>query len=279
MTSTFETRPGSTGSGCPHRPRFHLVRPQRARPFMLSARPVGPDHADKSAGVLHVDGTARVQTVDPATAPAYGVLIEHFHQFTGLPLVLNTSYNNREPLVQTPAHTLATLQACDLDAACIGPSRPATLNGMTTSTPPLREAARAVVLNADLRVLLLRYDENGGFWATPGGSLEEGEHPRAATRRELHEELGIDEKTVELGVQLAERSKDHLVGGREVRQIERYFLAYVDPADVDPADVDPARATQPDNISGVPVVDPGPTPFHHRSGVPAGTRRPGCCCR
>ncbi|WP_328759973.1 MULTISPECIES: carbamoyltransferase C-terminal domain-containing protein [Streptomyces] len=212
-------------------------------PFMLSARPIGPDYVDKIAGVLHVDGTARVQTVDPATAPAYGVLIEHFHQFTGLPLVLNTSYTNREPLVQTPAHTLATVQACDLDAACIGPPRPATLNGMTTSTRPLREAARAVVLDADLRVLLLRYDENGGFWATPGGSLEEGEHPRAATRRELHEELGIDEKTVELGVQLAERSKDHLVGGREVRQIEGYFLAYVDPADVDPA-----RATQPDNI-------------------------------
>ncbi|MFD9286409.1 carbamoyltransferase C-terminal domain-containing protein [Streptomyces mirabilis] len=122
---------------------------------------------------MHVDGTARVQTVDPATAPAYGVLIEHFHQFTGLPLVLNTSYNNREPLVQTPAHTLATLQACDLDAACIGPPRPATLNGMTTSTPPLREAARAVVLDADQRVLLLRYDENGVQLTAPSRSIHE----------------------------------------------------------------------------------------------------------
>jgi hypothetical protein len=54
---------------------------------------------------------------------------------------------------------------------------------------------------------------------------------------------GIDEATVELGVQLAERSKDHLVSGREVRQVERYFLAYASPADVEPA-----RATQPDNI-------------------------------
>jgi 8-oxo-dGTP pyrophosphatase MutT (NUDIX family) len=40
---------------------------------------------------------------------------------------------------------------------------------MTTATPPLREAARAIVLDAEDRVLLLRYDENGGFWATPGG--------------------------------------------------------------------------------------------------------------
>jgi 8-oxo-dGTP pyrophosphatase MutT (NUDIX family) len=110
-------------------------------------------------------------------------------------------------------------------------------------TPPRREVARAILLDADARVLLLRYDENGGFWATPGGSLEEGEDHAAATLRELHEELGIDEEAVDLGVQLAERSKDHLVGGHQVRQRERYFLTRVAAADVDPA-----RATQPDNI-------------------------------
>ncbi|MDX3761930.1 NUDIX hydrolase [Streptomyces mirabilis] len=48
---------------------------------------------------------------------------------------------------------------------------------------------------------------------------------------------------MELGPQLAERTKDHLVGGREVRQVELYFLARVSAADVDPA-----RAPQPDNI-------------------------------
>jgi ADP-ribose pyrophosphatase YjhB (NUDIX family) len=114
---------------------------------------------------------------------------------------------------------------------------------MPTATPPLREAARAIVLDAQDRVLLLRYDENGGFWATPGGSLEAGEDHPKATLRELREELGIDEHAVELGAQLAERSKDHLVGGREVRQVEKYFLARVSAADVDPA-----RASHPDNI-------------------------------
>ncbi|MFD3381967.1 NUDIX domain-containing protein [Streptomyces sp. NPDC058697] len=59
----------------------------------------------------------------------------------------------------------------------------------------MREAARAIVLDAEDRLLLLRYDENGGFWATPGGSLEDGEDYATATLRELHEELGIDEKT------------------------------------------------------------------------------------
>ncbi|MET7826968.1 carbamoyltransferase C-terminal domain-containing protein [Streptomyces sp. NPDC005386] len=90
-------------------------------PFMLLAPPVRPDHADKIAGVVHIDGSARVQTVDPATTPTFANLIEHFHQLTGVPVVLNTSFNDREPIVETPAHALATLQACDLDAACIGP--------------------------------------------------------------------------------------------------------------------------------------------------------------
>lgn len=117
------------------------------------------------------------------------------------------------------------------------------MEDMTTSTPPLREAARAIVLDADDRVMLLRYDENGGFWATPGGSLEDGEDHATATLRELREELGVDDKAVELGAQLAERSKDHLVGGREVRQVEKYFLTRISAADVDPA-----GATQPDNI-------------------------------
>ncbi|MFC4506727.1 MULTISPECIES: NUDIX domain-containing protein [Streptomyces] len=82
-----------------------------------------------------------------------------------------------------------------------------------------------------------------GFWATPGGSLEGGEDHATAILRELGEELGIDETAIELGVHLANRSADHLAGGREVRQVERYFLARVSPADVIPA-----YATQPDNI-------------------------------
>ncbi|WP_268817769.1 carbamoyltransferase C-terminal domain-containing protein [Streptomyces sp. 3213.3] len=89
-------------------------------PFMLLAPPVRPD-ADKIAGVVHVDGTARVQTVDRATVPAHRALIEHFHQLTGVPVILNASFNDRESIVESPAHALATLQACDVDAARIGP--------------------------------------------------------------------------------------------------------------------------------------------------------------
>jgi 8-oxo-dGTP pyrophosphatase MutT (NUDIX family) len=64
------------------------------------------------------------------------------------------------------------------------------------TTPALREAARAIVLDPDDRVMLLRYDENGGFWATPGGSLEPGETHRQAVVRELREELGVQHVTL-----------------------------------------------------------------------------------
>ncbi|MFJ6669397.1 NUDIX hydrolase [Streptomyces sp. NPDC091383] len=109
------------------------------------------------------------------------------------------------------------------------------------STLPLREAARAVVLDSHQRVLLLAYDENGGFWATPGGSLEPGEDYRTAVRRELGEELGATDVT--LIAQVAERRHDHPVGGHQVRQVEKYFLARIEVSDLDPA-----RATQTDNI-------------------------------
>ena len=109
------------------------------------------------------------------------------------------------------------------------------------TTPALREAARAIVLDPDDRVMLLRYDENGGFWATPGGSLEPGETPRQAVIRELREELGV--RHVDLGPHLATRTKDHQVAGRDVRQAEQYYLARVRPENVDPQ-----SAANPDNI-------------------------------
>ncbi|MFE0530386.1 carbamoyltransferase family protein [Micromonospora sp. SD19] len=89
-------------------------------PFMLLAPVVRPERRDAIPGVVHVDGTARVQTVDPAVAPQFGALIEHFEKITGVPVVLNTSFNDREPIVETPADALATFQDSDLDALCLG---------------------------------------------------------------------------------------------------------------------------------------------------------------
>jgi 8-oxo-dGTP pyrophosphatase MutT (NUDIX family) len=109
------------------------------------------------------------------------------------------------------------------------------------TTPALREAARAIFLDPDDCVMLLRYDEKGGFWATPGGSLQPGETSRQAVIRELREELGVGH--VDLGPHLATRTKDHQVAGRDVRQAERYYLARVRPENVHPQ-----SAASPDNI-------------------------------
>jgi ADP-ribose pyrophosphatase YjhB (NUDIX family) len=109
------------------------------------------------------------------------------------------------------------------------------------TAPALREAARAVVLDPGDRVMLLRYDENSGFWATPGGALEPGETHRQAVIRELREELGV--RHVDLGPHLATRAKDHQVAGRDVRQAEQYYLARVRPENVHPQ-----SAASPDNI-------------------------------
>ncbi|WP_424532560.1 carbamoyltransferase C-terminal domain-containing protein [Sphaerisporangium viridialbum] len=87
---------------------------------LLLAPPVRADKRDRLQGVTHIDGTARVQTVEAATAPRLAALLEHLRRLTGVPIVLNTSFNDREPIVETPAHALATFQAADLDAACIG---------------------------------------------------------------------------------------------------------------------------------------------------------------
>lgn len=89
-------------------------------PYMLLAPPVRPGKAERIPAVVHVDHTARVQTVDPTAAPDFAAVIDSFRRITGVPILLNTSYNDQEPIVEAPAHALATFQACDLDAACIG---------------------------------------------------------------------------------------------------------------------------------------------------------------
>lgn len=58
--------------------------------------------------------------------------------------------------------------------------------------PNLRRSVRALVLDTDHRVLLVRYETSDGtIWATPGGGIDPGESPREALTRELHEELGL----------------------------------------------------------------------------------------
>jgi len=66
--------------------------------------------------ITHVDGTGRLQTVNRKTNPRYYQLIERFGQATGVPVVLNTSFNLKgEPIVNTPEEAFRTFSRCGMD--------------------------------------------------------------------------------------------------------------------------------------------------------------------
>ncbi|RTL88493.1 MAG: carbamoyltransferase [Hyphomicrobiales bacterium] len=88
--------------------------------FMLFACPTKPGRAARIPAVIHEDGTARVQIVRQAANPRYHELISRFFERTGVPLVLNTSFNDSEPIVCTPSHAIATFRGAGLDALFIG---------------------------------------------------------------------------------------------------------------------------------------------------------------
>jgi predicted NodU family carbamoyl transferase len=89
--------------------------------FMSFALKVRPERRAELGAVTHVDGTARVQVVEPAANPRFHALIEEFGRATGTPVVLNTSFNNNaEPIVQTVDDAVTTFLTTDLDYLVIG---------------------------------------------------------------------------------------------------------------------------------------------------------------
>ncbi|MEU6720221.1 carbamoyltransferase C-terminal domain-containing protein [Nonomuraea sp. NPDC046802] len=98
-----------------------LMDPSR---FMLAAAPVRREAWTSVPAVTHVDGSARPQTVHRATNPAYWALIEQFRQATGVPAVVNTSFNLAgEPIVNSAADAVSTfLRGKELDLLVLGES-------------------------------------------------------------------------------------------------------------------------------------------------------------
>jgi carbamoyltransferase len=90
-------------------------------PFMILTANVRPEKRNVIPAVTHVDGSARPQTVERATNPLYYRLIEQFGERTGVPVIMNTSFNLRgEAIVNTPTDAIQTFVSSGLDALVIG---------------------------------------------------------------------------------------------------------------------------------------------------------------
>ncbi|MDQ2731336.1 MAG: carbamoyltransferase, partial [Armatimonadota bacterium] len=89
-------------------------------PFMLMTYRVRDDRRQMVPAVTHVDGTGRVQTVDRATAPNFWTLIKAFEAQTGIPMLVNTSFNENEPIVCTPDEALDCFYKTHMDAVALG---------------------------------------------------------------------------------------------------------------------------------------------------------------
>ena len=89
-------------------------------PFMIKIYNVLPEQRGVIPSVTHVDGSGRLQTVDRGTAPLYWEMIKEFERLTGVPIVLNTSFNENEPIVRTPEEAVACFLRTKMDLLAIG---------------------------------------------------------------------------------------------------------------------------------------------------------------
>ena len=124
-------------------------------PFMLQVYPVRPDKRAVVPAITHVDGSGRLQTVSRRSNPRYWNLIKAFERLSGVPMLLNTSFNENEPIVLTPAGSARLLPAHAHGRARDGAARAGTCAGR-------RGCGRAgdVMTLTDKRVLVTG---GGGF--------------------------------------------------------------------------------------------------------------------
>lgn len=93
----------------------------RQSPFMLFVNQVRPEMVDQIPAVTHTDGTARIQTINEQQNKPYYDLIKAFAEQTGVPVLINTSFNTRgEPVVCTPRDAIESFWTSPLDALVIG---------------------------------------------------------------------------------------------------------------------------------------------------------------
>jgi len=100
---------------------FETDAVDRDLPFMTSVLPVRAERRASIPAVVHVDGTGRPQTVTREANPLYHDLIRAFAERTGVPMLLNTSFNENEPIVCAPGEALDCFLRTRMDALALGP--------------------------------------------------------------------------------------------------------------------------------------------------------------
>ena len=89
-------------------------------PFMMQVYQIIREKRQKIPAVTHIDGSGRLQTVNEKTNPRYFSLINEFKNLTGIPMVLNTSFNENEPIVCKPEEALETFLRTKMDLLVLG---------------------------------------------------------------------------------------------------------------------------------------------------------------
>ena len=138
-----EFRPFAPAVPVEHAARFFDLPPGGARlcRYMSGVFPVRPEFRARLAAVTHVDGTARVQTVDRSEAPLFHALLEACGARTGVPVLLNTSFNLAgEPIVNRAVEGYSTFQRSGIDVLVAGGTM---VRKRSAAQPPLREEAVA----------------------------------------------------------------------------------------------------------------------------------------
>ena len=91
-----------------------------AVPFMMQVFQIKEDKRSQIPAVTHVDGSGRLQTVTREANPLYHQLISEFRELTGVPMVLNTSFNENEPVVCQPKEALDCFLRTNMDVLVLG---------------------------------------------------------------------------------------------------------------------------------------------------------------
>jgi carbamoyltransferase len=118
-------------------------------PFMTLAPRVRPEKAASIAAAVHVDGTGRIQTVDKASNPRFHALISAFARHTGVPVLINTSFNRQEPVVDSPADAVSCYLRTGMDVLVLGNYYTRDRNPQATAWAHERFAVRKGVIAAD----------------------------------------------------------------------------------------------------------------------------------